>query len=119
MTQIKLPPTNPGRFSLYKSFELVPLATGISYLQQSDYHNQRVNELNKISQSQGYLDTYLEWVLPGDISMRFDVKNVLNNTVVTRRTSYQLSTSDGQVGATELLTSQAGRFWGFSMSGKI
>lgn len=104
---------------LVKAFDLLPLTTGFNYHHQSDYENQRVNEVNRVSHSQGLLDTFLEWRLPGEFSMRFDIKNLLDNTMETRRTQYQLSINDGQVESTELQSFQAGRFWGFSLSGKI
>lgn len=104
---------------LVKVFDILPITTGLNYHHQSDYENQRVNEFSKISHSQGLLDTFLEWRLPGEFSMRLDIKNLLDNTMETRRTQYQLSSNDRHVGSTELQSFQLGRFWGLSLSGKI
>lgn len=57
-----------------KALELLAVITGIKYLHQSDYANQRINESNEISHSQGYLDTFRAWHLAADVSRRFDIK---------------------------------------------
>ncbi|ARN73252.1 TonB-dependent receptor [Oceanicoccus sagamiensis] len=97
----------------------LPMTAGIIYYYKGSYENRRIDEINTISETEGYLDSYFEWQLPNKMNMRVDVKNLFDNTIETDRVNYALSIEDGTIESTELRERRLGRFWELTISGQI
>lgn len=97
----------------------LPLSAGLIYYYKSSYENRRIDEINTVRESDGYLDSYFEWTLPNKVSMRVDLKNLFDNTIETDRVNYAMSIADGVVDSTERIERRLGRFWELTFSGQI
>lgn len=104
---------------LRREFPVLPLSAGVIYYYKGPYENRRIDQVNRVSETEGYLDTYLEWQLPNKLSMRFDLKNIFDNTVETEKVNYALSIDDGMIDSVEQQDRRIGVFWELTISGQI
>ncbi len=97
----------------------LPMSAGLIYYYKGSYENRRFDEIDTVSETEGYLDSYFEWQLPNKMNMRVDVKNLFDNVIETDRVNYALSIEDGAIDTTELRERRLGRFWELTISGQI
>ncbi len=97
----------------------VPLSIGLKYAYKSRYQNRRIDEINTVSESDGYLDTYVEWQLPSKMNVRLDVKNLLDNTVETDRVNFTESITAGGVESNEYFEKRLGLFAELNVSAQF